>query len=91
MKILVALMSLVLSLTVLAASVEVDVQGMSCQMCVSAITKELKSTEKAEDIKVSLEDKKTYFTEVKGKKLSNAEIKAAIKKAGYEAVSIKRQ
>jgi copper chaperone len=74
-----------------ASRVEVDVVGMSCGMCVEHITKQLKSTEKAENISVSLEEKKTRFTEVKGKKLSDAEIKAAIKKAGYEASKISRK
>jgi copper chaperone CopZ len=60
-------------------------------MCVSAITKELEATEKAEKIKVSLEDKKTTFQEIKGKKISDDEIKGAIKKAGYEATKISRK
>jgi copper chaperone CopZ len=81
---------LVLSFGVLAAKVEVDVNGMTCGMCVEAITKELKATEKAENITVSLEEKKARFTEIKDKKISDAEIKAAIKKANYEAVKIRR-
>jgi copper chaperone len=68
----------------------VDVKGMSCGMCIEAITKELKSTEKAEGISVSLEDKKARFTEMKDKKISDSEIRTAIKKAGYEATKIRR-
>ena len=83
--------ALALSLSVFAAKVEVDVVGMTCGMCVEAITKELTATEKAENILVSVENKKAQFVEVKGKKLSDAEIKAAIKKAGYEAVKIYRK
>ena len=63
---------------------------MSCGMCVDSITRELKATEKAERISVKLEDKKALFAEVKGKKMSDAEIRSAIKKAGYEAVKIRR-
>ena len=59
-------------------------------MCVDSITRELKATEKAERISVKLEDKKALFAEVKGKKMSDAEIRSAIKKAGYEAVKIRR-
>jgi copper chaperone len=77
--------------TAFASRVEVDVTGMSCGMCVEHITSQLKATEKAENISVSLEDKKTRFSEVKGKKISDAEIKAAIKKAGYEATKISRK
>lgn len=73
-----------------ASKVEVDVVGMTCGMCVESITRELKATEKAESISVSLENKKASFTEVKGKKISDAEIKSAIKKAGYEGLKIRR-
>jgi copper chaperone CopZ len=90
MKILIVILSLIASLNAFAARVEVDVVGMTCGMCVEAITKELTATQRAENIKVKLEDKKAYFDEVKGKKLSDAEIKAAIKKAGYEAVKVRR-
>lgn len=90
MKIATFITAILLSLSVLAAKVEVDVQGMTCGMCIEAITKELKATSKADKISVSLEDKKARFTELKDKKISDAEIKAAIKKAGYDAVKIRR-
>jgi copper chaperone len=90
MKMTSLILGLLLCLPAFAAKVEVDVQGMTCGMCVEAITRELKATQKAEDIKVSLEDKKATFTESKEKKISDAEIKTAIKKAGYEAVKIRR-
>lgn len=63
---------------------------MTCGMCVEAITKELKATEKTENISVNLEEKKARFAELKDKKITDAEIKSAIKKAGYEAVRIRR-
>ena len=63
---------------------------MTCGMCVEAITKELKATEKTENITVNLEEKKARFSELKDKKITDAEIKSAIKKAGYEAVRIRR-
>lgn len=91
MKISLLALCLVTSLSVLAAKVEVDVNGMSCGMCVESITKELKATEKAENISVSLEDKKARFSEIKDKKITDSEIKNAIKKAGYEATKIRRQ
>jgi len=91
MRISFIIAALALSLSAFASKVEVDVTGMTCGMCVSAITKELEATEKALNISVSLETKKAVFEEVKGKKLSDAEIKTAIKKAGYEAVKISRK
>lgn len=90
MKITSFFIGLLLSFSVFAAKVEVDVSGMSCGMCIESITKELKGTEKAENISVSLEGKKARFTEAKDKKITDAEIRAAIKKAGYEAVKIRR-
>jgi copper chaperone len=90
MKIAVLILSLIVG-SAFAARVEVEVTGMSCGMCVEHITKQLKSTEKAENISVSLEEKRTRFTEVKGKRLSDSEIRAAIKKAGYEATKITRK
>lgn len=81
---------LLLSFSALAARVEVDVAGMTCGMCVESITKELKTTEKVESISVSLEDKKARFTEMKDKKMTDGEIRSAIKKAGYETTKIRR-
>lgn len=91
MKMTLILLSLVLSLTAFAAKVEVDVVGMTCGMCVQAITKELEATERVQNVSVSLEQKKARFEEIKGKKVSDSEVKAAIKKAGYEAVKISRK
>jgi copper chaperone CopZ len=90
MKILIVIVCLLVSLSAFASRVEVDVVGMTCGMCVEAITKELNATQKVENVKVKVEDKKAFFDEVKGKKLSDTEIKAAIKKAGYEAVKVRR-
>lgn len=91
MKIASIILCLGFSLSLFAARIEVDVVGMTCGMCVDAITKELTSTNKAENISVKLDDKKAIFDEVKGKKISDTEIKNAIKNAGYEAVKIRRR
>ena len=91
MKISFILGILAFSLNAFASKVEVDVAGMTCGMCVSAITSELEATEKVENISVSLEAKKARFDELKGKKLSDTEIKAVMKKAGYETVKISRK
>ncbi len=91
MKIAILTGLLAFCFSALAARVEVDVSGMTCGMCVESITKELKATEKAEKILVSLENKKAYFEEIKGKKISDTEVRAAIKKAGYDAIKIYRK
>jgi len=90
MKIFATLSAFMIALSVWASRVEVEVNGMTCGMCVSSITKELESTEKVENISVSLENKKAAFSEVKGKKISDSEVRAAIKKAGYHAAKIRR-
>lgn len=59
-------------------------------MCVESITKELKALNKVENITVSLEEKKARFAEIKDRKVTDVEIKVAIKKAGYEATKIRR-
>lgn len=91
MKISTLFIGLFLTVSALAKNIEVDVAGMTCGMCIGAITKELEQTEKVQNIKVSLEDKMARFSEIKDKKISDNEIKAAIKKAGYEAVKIRRK
>ncbi len=91
MKISIVILGLLAAMSVFAAKVEVDVNGMSCGMCVEAITRELTATQKAENVVVKVEDKKAWFDEIKGKKISDVEIKAAIKKAGYDAVKVRRR
>ena len=84
-------LNLMLSSFVMAAAIDVDVKGMTCGMCVESITKELNATKKVNNIQVSLETKKASFEEMKGQKISDEEIKLAIKKAGYEAEKINRK
>ena len=73
-----------------AEKVEVKVAGMTCGMCVKSITAELDALKKCDKIEVSLEKTQATFELKKGVVVKDDEIKAAIKKAGYEAVSIKR-
>ena len=90
MKIAVLFTALLFSVSVFASKVEVEVLGMTCAMCIESITKELKSTEKVENINVNLDDRRATFDEVKGKKISDGEVRAVIKRAGYEAQKIRR-
>ena len=91
MKVLVLMMSLLMSLSVWASRVEADIQGMTCGMCVEAITGELNKTDKAQDVKVSLEEKKARFVVKKDKVFTDGEIKEAVKKAGYTVTKIVRK
>ncbi|MFY7992209.1 MAG: heavy-metal-associated domain-containing protein [Bacteriovoracaceae bacterium] len=91
MKVLALMITLMMSVSVWAARVEVDINGMTCGMCVEAITGELNKTDKAEEVKVSLEEKKARFVIKKDKTFSDAEIKEAVKKAGYQVAKIVRK
>lgn len=90
MKFTLVLFALSFSFSLWASKVEVDVNGMTCGMCIESITKELKATDKVENISVNLDDKKASFQEIKGKKISDGEVRATIKRAGYEATKIRR-
>lgn len=91
MKISTFFIGIFLAVSAYAKKIEVDVAGMTCGMCIGAITKELEQTDKVENIKVSLDDKMATFSEIKDKKISDSEIRSVIKKAGYEAVKIRRK
>lgn len=61
----------------------IKVKGMSCQHCVNAVTKALRSIEGIRDVKVSLEKAEATFTETKP--VDRDLIQEVLKKAGYEA------
>ena len=90
MKISIILITLLLSLSSFAGTIVVDVLGMTCGMCQEAITKEVMATGKAEKVDVNLEKKTATVVEKKGQSLSDQEVKAAIKKAGYEGLKVSR-
>lgn len=89
-RIVVFLGLFLLSFTQAFADVSVEIKGMTCQVCVRSVTKELKKIESIDPatIKVSLEDKKASFKELKV--VPNHKIELAVKKAGYQVVKILR-
>jgi copper chaperone len=87
-KVLVFFATCLLSLSALAGNVQVDIVGMTCGMCEGKVTESLTKTGKTHNVKVDVKTKKATF-ETKGE-LTDAEIKAAVKDAGYEAVKITR-
>ena len=90
MKISLIVVTFLISFSVFASRVEVEVSGMTCAYCIESITKELKVVDKVENISISLDDRKATFDEIKGKKISDGEIRNVIKKAGYETGKIRR-
>lgn len=91
MKLLVLVLSLMMTVSVWAKRVEADIKGMTCGMCVEAITGELNKTGRAENIKVSLEDKKARFDLKKDVTFTDGEIREAVKRAGYQVTKIVRK
>lgn len=89
-KVLVFTASILLSLGVLAAQVDVAIEGMTCGMCEGKVTEELNKTGKCQQVKVDVKSKKASFQTIKGKDISDSEIKKAVQEAGYEAVKITR-
>ena len=65
---------------------EINVEGMSCQHCVMAVTKAVKGLAGVDDVQVSLENKKVT---VKYDESQSAldKISAAIEDQGYDVVS----
>jgi copper chaperone len=62
----------------------INIKGMSCQHCVTAVTKALSALDGIKDVKVDLKNGMATYEEVKP--VDPQKITAAIKKAGYEVV-----
>ncbi len=77
-----------ISTSAIAATVNVDIVGMSCGMCEGKVTEQLQKTGKVKAVKVDAGKKQAIF-ETTGP-LTDAEIKKAVQEAGYEAVKITR-
>lgn len=65
---------------------EISIEGMMCQNCVKHVTHALERIEGVTDIQVSLENKNASATITKA--VSDEELKAVIKEAGYEVTGI---
>lgn len=76
------------SLGVMAAQVNLKIEGMSCGMCEGKITENLKKTGKCSNISVSAQDKKATFEA--DKEFTDTEIKKAVSDAGYKVTEITR-
>ena len=61
----------------------IKVKGMSCQHCVQAVTKALNGVEGLENVQVDLDSGQASYD--KDESVDTETIKAAVKKAGYEA------
>lgn len=62
----------------------IKIKGMSCQHCVMAVTKALGALDGIRDVHVDLQNGLATYEEVK--RVDQAAVAAAIKKAGFEVV-----
>ena len=58
------------------------VSGMSCEHCRAAVTEEVERVGGVAAVEVDLD---TKLVRVRGERISDAEVRAAIREAGYEA------
>lgn len=65
------------------STVEVSIEGMTCDHCVEAVTSALKDIEGVKDVEVSLKEKKAVVTYDDSACKSN-DLQAAIQSQGYE-------
>ena len=63
------------------------VDGMTCVSCARAVERSLKTFPEVDAVKISLSTEKVTVVYKEGKKLTQDQVKAAIKKAGYSVKS----
>lgn len=66
----------------MAETIVFNVNGMSCDHCVHAVTSAVKELEGVSDVTVSLENKSATVT---GERIDVSKVIAAIEEEGYEA------
>ena len=71
-------------------NIEIKTKGLICQSCGIGIKKWLKKNSAVKVVKFNVEKSLTLIFLEKNKAITDRQIREAIKKAGYEATSIKR-
>ena len=89
-QIILAVAVCVLSTTVLATPIVVQVKGMVCAFCAQGIEKKFKALPEIASIRVSLETKKVELDTTLGQTVSDEKIRKIISDAGYDVLSIER-
>jgi len=73
-----------------AQEANVTVHGMVCSFCTQSIKRTFAKMPQVEEVTVDLDKKRVSLKFKKDQRLTDEEIEAAIKNAGYEAVRIDR-
>lgn len=67
-----------------AGNLTVNVNGLICPSCAIGIKKHLGKTKKVDTVKLDVDKQLVFIVELKGKTLTDKEIRTAIINAGYE-------
>lgn len=76
--------------TLSVKTIELEVNGLVCAFCAQGIEKSMKQFPATEDVFVSLEQRLVAIALKDGQDVSDADITAAIKDAGYTTVNVTR-
>lgn len=76
--------------TISAKTSELEVHGFVCAFCAQGIEKSMKQVEATDGVFVSLEHRLVAIALKVGQEISDADITAAIKDAGYTTVNVTR-
>jgi len=75
----------------LAATIEMDVNGLVCAFCAQGIEKKLRAFPATADVVVSLEKKLVALSTKDGQDIPDGELKNALTNAGYTVKAIHRE
>jgi copper chaperone CopZ len=89
-KTLIAAVLIAFSNITLAATIEMQVNGLVCGFCAQGIEKTLRKNPAAADVLVSLEDRLVAIATKDGADISNDELTKALTDAGYTVKAITR-
>jgi copper chaperone CopZ len=81
---------LVVTATADAATIEMKVNGLVCAFCARGIEKTFRKNPATADVLVSLEDKLVAVETKEGSDISDEELRATLRDAGYDIKSIER-
>jgi len=91
MKKLALVSLLMMSLNVMAETVDVKVSGMVCSMCAQGIQKKFSGQESVKKLNVDMDNKLVTIETKDGATISDETIKSLITEAGYNVAEITRK
>jgi len=89
LKLLVAV-SLIATASTHAGTIEMTVNGLVCGFCAQGIEKTFRKNPATADVLVSLENRLVAIATKEGTDISDAELREALKSAGYDVKAIER-